>query len=66
MKFLEKIQSLPEKTRKIILWIILIVLALAMLSWWISRIPGNIEKINLPKIAIPKININAPEETNNQ
>jgi len=59
MKFLEKIRSLPEKTRKIILWAIVIVLALIMFSWWIKQ-------LNFPKIVIPKIDINAQKETNNQ
>jgi len=57
MKFLEKIRSLPEKTRKIILWLVLIVLALIMFSWWASRIPGKIGQISFPEIDIPKIDM---------
>ena len=64
MSFLEKIRELPEKTRKIILWVVLIILALIMLSWWIGRIPERldnfragqfIEQLALPKITIPQI-----------
>lgn len=57
MNFLEKIRHWPEKTRKIILWAILIVLASIMLFFWIGRIPEKIGQINLPKIEIPKIEI---------
>ncbi len=57
VKFLEKIRSLPEKTRKIILWVIVIVLGLIMLSWWIGRIPERIEQLDWPKIEMPKIEI---------
>ena len=56
MKFLEKIRNLPEKTRKIILWAIVIVLALIMLSWWASSIPEKFKNIK----------INVQQETNNQ
>jgi len=64
MKFLEKIRSLPEKTRKIILWVVVIVLALTMLIWWIGRIPQRlngfqfgqfVEELDLPKITAPQI-----------
>ncbi len=64
MRFLQKIRSLPEKTRKIILWVTVIVLALIMLKWWIGRIPKRfdnfqaglfINRLNLPKIEIPQM-----------
>ena len=72
MIFLEKIRSLPERMRKIILWAILIVLASILLFFWISSVPEKIKQLNLPKIAIPQmprllnlnnIKTNAPEET---
>lgn len=79
MIFLEKIQKLPESVRKIILWVIVIVLAFIMLAWWARRIPKSlnsfqagqfIEQMDLPKIEIQNIkdslnNIetNASEET---
>ena len=63
MKFLEKIRSLPERTRKIILWVIVIVLAIIMLSFWIGRIPGRIKQIDLPKIEIPKFNVQTTTST---
>jgi len=63
MKFLEKIRNLPERTRKIILWVALIVLALIMLIWWVGRIPERLDnlQVNLPKITIPQIS-NLPDE----
>jgi len=36
--FIRKLQQLPEKKRKIILWGILIVIALALLAWWVNGI----------------------------
>ncbi|MFH1780627.1 MAG: hypothetical protein ABH841_01275 [Candidatus Nealsonbacteria bacterium] len=66
MKFLKKIRSLPEKTRKVILWVIVIILAVIMLSWWIGRMPKIIKQLDLLKIEIPKINTNVQEEINNQ
>lgn len=70
MKFLEKIQLWPEKTRKIILWTILIVLGSVMLIWWAGRFsrkindfqPGQfIEQLDLPQITVPQIP-DLPEE----
>ncbi len=64
MKFLEKIQQLPEKKRKIILWSIVIVLAVSLLFWWFNsfqkRIKGFqkeefIEELNLPEIEMPQM-----------
>ena len=70
MKFLVKIQLWPEKTRKIILWMVLIVLGLVMLVWWVGHVsqkindfqPGQfIEQLDLPEITVPKIP-DLPEE----
>jgi len=36
--FINKLQQLPEKKRKIILWGILLVVALALLAWWVNNI----------------------------
>jgi hypothetical protein len=36
--FINKLQALPEKKRKIILWGILVVIALVLLAWWINNI----------------------------
>jgi hypothetical protein len=38
MNFLEKIQGLPERKRKIILWTVMVVLAASLLAWYIKTI----------------------------
>jgi len=64
MNFLEKIRLLPIKTRKIILWASLIVLASAMFVWWFNGFsrkmsglnPGKfMEELDLPKVTIPEM-----------
>lgn len=59
MKFLRKLQSLPEKTRKIILWSAVIILGICLLFWWFNNFQRNItgfqggkfiEELNLPEI----------------
>ena len=71
MKFLEKIRRLPLKTRKIILWVSLIILGSIMLGWWLNRFsqkmeglePGKfIEEMDLPKITVPEIPSLSDEE----
>jgi polyferredoxin len=37
MNILKKLQSLPERTRKIILWITVIIISLGLLSWWVKN-----------------------------
>jgi len=63
MRLLEKIRSLPERTRKIILWVVLIILALIMLNWWFGRFSKKmdnlqagqfIEQLKPPKFEMPK------------
>ncbi len=64
MRFLEKIQRLPEKKRKVILWSIVTVLAVSLLFWSLNsfqnRVKGFqkeefIEELNLPEIEIPQM-----------
>ncbi len=64
MKFLERIQQLPEKKRKVILWSIVTILAISLLFWWFNgfqdRIKGFqkeefIEELNLPEIEMPQM-----------
>ena len=42
--FLKKIQNQPEYIRKIILWITIIIVALALGSWWIYSSYWKIKK----------------------
>lgn len=64
MDFLEKIQSLPEKKRKIILWLTVIIVSLALLTLWVRNFQQRIKsfeieefktELKLPKLEIPKI-----------
>jgi len=64
MKALNKLQSLPIKTRKIILWSTVIVLALGLLVWWVNSIKNRVaefsgdefmEELNLPSVEMPEI-----------
>lgn len=36
--WIHKLQELPEKKRKFILWAVLGVIALVLLAWWINSI----------------------------
>jgi len=75
VKFLERMQNLPLRTRKIIFWLALIVLAAGLFWWRFGNLPKRfddfqagdfLQKLNLPDIEIPKIpqiKINGPEET---
>ena len=71
MKFLEKLQNLPLKTRKVILWSIIVVVGSTLLFFWIGNIQKRIKgfekgeimkEINLPSFKeelkeIPKTEI---------
>jgi hypothetical protein len=71
MKFLEKLQSLPLKTRKVILWSIIVIVGLTLLFFWLGNIQKTIKgfekkeimkEINLPPLKeefkeIPKVEI---------
>ena len=34
MNFLEKIQNLPEAKRRIILWLVVVLIGLVLIFWW--------------------------------
>ena len=44
--FLKKIQNLPEKKKKIILFSIVGILALVLLVWWAKNIQNKIKNLN--------------------
>jgi len=57
-KFIEKMQSLPENKKKIVLWTIVIVLAIIMGFFWIRSVLNSFSKINENmNIEIPIIDI---------
>jgi hypothetical protein len=67
--FLKKLQELPDNKKKIILWMIVVIVAGTMLVFWImgiiKSIPAtekairnvNIPKIDMPDIKMPDLNI---------
>ncbi len=78
MKFLQKLQNLPEKNRKIILWLVVIFVGFGLFTFYIKNIQkklknfeaGKIEKeLKLPSLeGLPKIEVpdfeEATKETN--
>lgn len=64
MDFLKKLQNLPEKKRKIILWTVVIILGLFISFFVIKNLQKKLEdfkaedlknELNLDKLDIPKI-----------
>ena len=47
MNFIKKLQNKPERIRKFILWIIVIIVALILASWWIYNSYAKFK--NFPK-----------------
>lgn len=44
MKFLKKLQNKPENIRKIILWVAIIIIGLALIFLWVINVKRNIQK----------------------
>ena len=57
--FLDRLQNLPDKQKKIIMWTIVAVLALVMGFFWVTGVINSLSKMNgeMGKIKIPQINI---------
>jgi type III secretory pathway component EscR len=53
MKFLEKLQNLPEGKRKIILWSVAIILSLFLLSFYIKNSQQKLRNFHLEEIKLP-------------
>ena len=47
MNFIKKLQNKPERIRRFILWIIVIIVALILASWWIYNSYAKFK--NFPK-----------------
>lgn len=43
MSFLKKVQNLPELTRKIIFWILIIIISLALIFWFVNNFQKKIK-----------------------
>ena len=65
-EFITKLQNLPDKHKKIILWAIVALLALGMGFLWFKISIARLAKIeeSMKKIDIPSINSNIEEKQN--
>ncbi|PIR72105.1 MAG: hypothetical protein COU42_02525 [Candidatus Nealsonbacteria bacterium CG10_big_fil_rev_8_21_14_0_10_36_24] len=58
MDFLKKIQNQPERIRKMILWITVVVVALILASWWIYNSYWNLKNFKeeefIKELELPK------------
>jgi len=68
---IDKLQKLPESKKKNILWTIVLILAIIMGFFWIkgvirnfSKIGQEIQKIELPQIETPKLQMPEPPTFN--
>lgn len=64
MNYWEKIQKLPESKRKIILWLIVIIIGFILLTFWVRNFRESLKnfktetfekEFNFPKLEIPQI-----------
>lgn len=52
MRLLEKLQKLPERKRKIILWSVIIVIGFGLFMWWIKIVQKSLK--SFPKEGFKK------------
>ena len=50
MNFLNKIQNLPERKRKTIFWLIVIIVGIFLLIWWVKNLQTHIKSFRSEKI----------------
>lgn len=50
MDFLKKIQNQPEHIRKIIFWIIIIVISSGLMFWWIKNFQKRLESFKKEEV----------------
>lgn len=50
MKFIERMQSLPEEKRKTIFWLIVIIVGISLLIWWAKNLETRIKSFKSEKI----------------
>lgn len=50
MNILRRIQNQPEKTRKIILWLIVIIIGTGLLIWWIKNFQQRFESFKVKEL----------------
>lgn len=56
--FLDKLRSLPEDKKKIILWVVVIVIGIPMAFFWVKGSMDNLSKMSksVQEIKLPEIN----------
>jgi len=50
VNFLERIQNLPERKRKIIFWLIVIIIGISAFAWWAKNLETRIKSFKSEKI----------------
>lgn len=50
MKFIERMQNLPEEKRKTIFWLIVIIVGISLLIWWVKNLQMQIKSFQSEKI----------------
>ena len=50
MNFLQKLQNLPEFKRKIIFWVIIVIVGLGLLFWWAQTTQMRLKSFKLEKL----------------
>lgn len=75
MNILQKIQNLPEGKKKIILWMTVVIIGLALFSFWFGdlkrkinnfKMEGFKKEMNFPQLKLPEIKLpefNLPQST---
>jgi len=67
MKLFERIQGLPEKKRKIILWTALAVMAVILLYFLLTNFQEKLKNLNTPEFPEPEIpELNLPSIINEE
>jgi len=61
VKFIENLQNKPERERKIILWVVIIIIGLILGTVWILGISNNVKRLRSTDI---QENLNLPEMPN--
>ncbi len=50
MKFIERIQNLPEEKRKVIFWLVVIIIGISLFLGWIKSLEMKIKSFRTEKI----------------
>ena len=65
MKFIERIQDLPEKKRKTIFWSIIVVVGISVFVWWVKNLEMRIKSFKSEELKeelkLPSLEIEMPE-----